>query len=355
MTKILMIGSDSSVKGGITSVISQLKNHDWNKENVKMKFIPSYIETNKIVMILFFGIAVIRIIFSILLFRPDIAYIHMSYKGSFMRKNFIHRICKLFRVKTIIHLHGSEFEKWYNSSDENKKQKIKKLIKECDRLLVLGEEWERRILTIEPATKTEIIKNTVKIPAETVKWNEEKFKVLFLGVLIKRKGVEDLLEAIKVLKDTDSIGKLFFVVAGTGEEEETLKKKADELGIAAYVDFVGWTSGEKKVKLFKECQAMVLPSYNEGLPVAVLEAISYGMPVVATDVGDMKAAVKNGYNGFLITPGDCESLADSLFKLNDEDTFRKMSDNSITLANEEFSDEMYFIKLAKIFNDLNVG
>ncbi|MBQ7976539.1 MAG: glycosyltransferase family 4 protein [Clostridia bacterium] len=354
MTRVLMVGSAPSVKGGITSVISQLLKHDWKKENVIMDFVPTYIKANFMLMLIFYIKSVLTILLKILFNRPDIVYIHMSYKGSFSRKYLIHRLCKLFGLKDIVHLHGSEFEKWYNSCGQSKKEKIKRLLRECDKMFVLGEEWNTRVLNIEKNTDTAVIKNTVAIPENSVKWNEKNFKVLFLGVLIKRKGVSDLLDTVSALKRDERIGNLHFVIAGSGEEEQNLKRKTKELNIEQEVEFVGWIDNEKKMTLLKECQAMVLPSYNEGLPVAVLEAISYGMPVIATDVGDMKAAVKNEYNGFIVEPGDCESLADSLFKLNDEDTFRKMSNNSSTLAKEEFSDQMYFHKLAKIFNDLNI-
>lgn len=352
MTKVLMIGSDSSVKGGITSVINQIRDFDWEKENIKMNFIPTYISANALFMILFFCRAVLLILFRLTFFRPDVVYIHMSYKGSFKRKYFIHRLCKMFSVKDIVHLHGSEFEKWYNSSDAAQQNKIRKLLYECDKVIALGDEWQKKVLNIEPSTKTEVVKNTIKIPDIKVKWQNEKCCVLFLGVLIKRKGISDLLDAISLLKNSGKIGNLHFIIAGSGEEEIYLKRKTNELGIEDLVEFTGWIDGDAKKKLFEQSQIMVLPSYNEGLPISVLEAISYGMPVIATDVGDIKSAVHDNENGFTVSPGDIKNLSEALCKIDNEATYKKMSERSREIAMNDFADTKYFSQLAAIFNRL---
>ena len=110
--KVLMLGNDPSVKGGITSVISQLLAHDWNSEGIDMKFIPTYVETNNVRKILFFAKALRRINKELKTNKPDVVHMHMSYKGSFTRKFFLHKLCKKNNIPDIIHLHGSEFKKW---------------------------------------------------------------------------------------------------------------------------------------------------------------------------------------------------------------------------------------------------
>lgn len=350
--KVLMIGSDLSVKGGITSVINQLIAHDWKQEGIEMNFIPSYIEANAVKKMLFFANAYRKIKTELKKNKPDAVHIHMSYKGSFARKCLIHKLCAKYGVKDVIHLHGSEFQKWYDESSEKLKAKIRTLLRECGAMIVLGEAWNERIKTIEPKTNTVVVNNTVHIPADVAHWDKECLRVLFLGVLIKRKGVENLLEAIALLKKRGTISKTKFLIAGTGEEEAFLKKKAKDLGIENSVEFLGWTTGDEKEKLLKECQVLVLPSYNEGLPVAVLEAISYGLPVIATRVGDMETAVKDGYNGLLTDPGDVEGLANAIERLKDETVYTAFGANARTLAESRFSDEHYFSTLAKLYNEI---
>lgn len=124
----------------------------------------------------------------------------------------------------------------------------------------------------------------------------------------------DLIQAISLLKKEGWLNNIKFIIAGSGSEEESLKQQASELKVEPWIEFAGWTDGKAKERYLKESQALVLPSYNEGLPIAVLEAISYGLPVIATAVGDMAAAVREGENGFLIKPGDVSALADKIKK-----------------------------------------
>ena len=307
--KVLMVGNDPSVKGGITSVISQILSHDWNADNVKMKFIPTYIEANRFKQVVFFFNAYLQTAKEIRQNKPSVLHMHMSYKGSFVRKYMLYKLARKNNVPVMVHLHGSEFKKWYDTCSNSVKNKIKDLLSGSACFIVLGEKWNTIIKEIEPSANTGIIENTVHIPEKKAVW-QDNLSFLFLGVLIKRKGVYDLLNAIKKVKA--EIGDAEFIIAGTGSEMEKLKKQAEQLQIEDIVKFIGWVDGAKKKQLLEECQVMVLPSYNEGLPIAVLEAISYGMPVISTFVGDIPSAVHHGKNGFLISPGNTEALAENI-------------------------------------------
>lgn len=351
--KVLMIGNHQSVKGGITSVIQQLLAYDWESVGVEMNFLPTYIETSSIKKIAYYTRAYRNIKRTMRFNKPVVVHIHMSYKGSFYRKYLIHKLCKKYDIPDIIHLHGSEFQKWYSESNARVKKKIKNLLAESSSFIVLGEKWNRAIKEIEPSTKTIVVSNTVPIPKETVSWKNNPFQILFLGVLIKRKGVADLIQAIALLKKADKLSNIRFIIAGSGSEEESLKHLANELQVESWIEFTGWTDGKSKEKYIKESQALILPSYNEGLPIAVLEAISYGLPVISTDVGDMSAAIKNERNGFLIKPGDVSELANSILKISsDEEKYTQMVKNSKKIAIEEFSDDNYLEKLLRCYHEL---
>lgn len=343
--RVLMVGNDKTVKGGITSVISQFLNYDWNSNGVEMSFIPTYIESSSIKKLAFFIKAYYKIKAELKSNRVDLIHIHMSYKGSFVRKYAIHKLCKKYNIPDIIHLHGSEFNKWFNESSTIKKSKIRILLREANAFIVLGQKWNNIIKQIEPNTNTVVVSNSVHIPAETTKWKEQ-FYVIFLGVLIKRKGVEDLLNAIKILETSKKIDNTHFIIVGTGPEEEVLKSQCNKLQLDKIVDFIGWVDGKEKLNLIKESQMLVLPSYNEGLPIAILEAISYGLPVVATNVGDVSSAVRDEENGFLVEIGNEKQLADKIDKIiSNKDLYEKMSIKSREIAESEFSDEKYFSKL----------
>ena len=334
--KVLMVGNSPTVKGGITSVISQLLHHDWKSNGIEMSFIPSYAGGNNTKKILYFLWAYLRIFRKIKTDKPDAVHIHMSYKGSFARANVLHQLCKKNRIPVIIHLHGSEFEKWYDSVDAKKQFKIRTLLSQVSAFIVLGEKWNRIVKRIEPRTKTIVVQNTVSIPKETVQW-KSPCCFLFMGVLIKRKGVADLLQAVSNLKEKGLIENYKFVIAGSGSEEEPLKKMCTDLGLNGFVEFAGWIAEKKKEKLYQATQAMILPSYNEGLPIAILEAISYGMPVIASDVGDISSAVRNHENGVLIRPGDVDALTQAIIEVGQMDHYVRYSEASKKLAETVFS------------------
>ncbi len=350
--KVLMLGNDPSVKGGITSVISQLLAHDWNSEGIDMKFIPTYVETNNVRKILFFAKALRRINKELKTNKPDVVHMHMSYKGSFTRKFFLHKLCKKNNIPDIIHLHGSEFKKWFDESDDKKKEQIQTLLKESAGFIVLGDKWNKAVKEIEPKTNTVVVSNTVHIPDYTVEW-KQPFTVLFMGVLIKRKGVADLINAIYLLNKENKLDNVRLVIAGSGAEEAELKAMCTQFGLDNYIEFAGWTAGEKKEKLFRESQMLVLPSYNEGLPIAILEAISCGMPVVATNVGDISSAVIDGENGYLIEPGDVLAIKQAIEKIVwDLEVFNKMVTASRQLAESGFSDEKYFSCINDLYKEI---
>lgn len=351
MIKVLMLGNHPSNKGGMTSVINQIRSHNWEQDGVKLSFVPTFIPGDFIKKSFFYFCALLRILCIFVVSKPDIVYMHMSYKGSFTRKYIVHKFCKIFGIKDIIHLHGSEFEKWYSSVDRIKQGKIRKLLLESDEFIVLGNEWKRIIQQIEPLAKITIINNGIKIPSFTAKWNDEKCQVLFLGVLIPRKGVSDLIQAAKLIKRSGKIQNIEFVFAGIGEDEDKLKEQVKEANLEKFISFIGWVSGEKKEELFLHKQIFALPSYNEGLPVSILEAASYGLPIVSTNVGDISSVVKDGINGYLIKPGDIQALSERILSLSDQQLWEKFSYESRKIAKEKFNIDLFYSKLLEVWKN----
>ena len=352
MRKVLMIGNDSSVKGGITSVITQMLNYDWKSKDVQMNFIPSYKGGGTIYKSLYFGYAFCKIVITSLIKKPDLVHMHMSYKGSFSRKNILMKWFEFREIPVIIHLHGSEFEKWFNSVSHKKQEQIKKMLKRCKYMVVLGEKWNSTIKKIEPECNTIVVENAICIPQYTARWKDEECRLLFMGVLIKRKGVQDLIKAAKLVKKKDAEINVHYEIAGTGEEEKFLKELVKKNNLEEYFEFSGWIDGQKKEECYKRATVMVLPSYNEGLPIAILEAISYGLPVIATDVGDISAAVHDGKNGYLVAPGDINGLADAIIRICDKNSYREFSDYSKKLAREKFDENKFFDIFSKIYHEI---
>lgn len=353
--KVLMIGSDNTVKGGITSVIVQLLKYDWSKKNIEMRFLPTYKSGNSIKKIMYFCKAYFKFLWLMVTYNPDLLHIHMSHNGSFYRKYIIHKTCKLFGKKDIIHLHGSEFKVFYDRGNESRKKRIRNLLKNCNAVFVLGEKWNENIKKIQPCTKTIVLYNAVALPDVLCNMESKKINILFLGVLVERKGVKDLLNAILQLKKIGILDNynVKFKIGGTGPEEERLKNFVNENKLTEYVEFLGWVTGDSKIKLLQNSQIFVLPSYNEGLPIAILEAISYGLPVISTRVGSINEAVIENYNGHLIEAGDITNLVNCLSKIITNQEIRStFGKNSRKLAEEKFDENDYYRLISKYYFDI---
>ena len=348
--KVITCGNHPKVNGGITSVISQILSYDWKTHGITMDFIPTYYGGNLVKKFFGFVYAYIKLSYRFTTNKPDFVHIHMSYKGSFYRAYRIQKLCEKRGIKTIIHLHGSTFKDWYDSINDSQKEKVKLLFETASTTIVLGNKWYRVIHDIAPKANIMILNNAVHIPDKSVTWDNNCFKILFMGVLIERKGVSDLIDAIDILRNQNLLHNMKFLIAGTGNDETALRKKVIQYGIESYVEFVGWVLGKEKEKYYLDSQVFILPSYNEGLPVAILEAMSYGLPVIASDVGDVSTAVLNDENGYLIKPGDASSMAKYIYQLStSRSKYEAMSTKSRELAETMFSDELFYEKLCSTY------
>jgi glycosyltransferase involved in cell wall biosynthesis len=131
--------------------------------------------------------------------------------------------------------------------------------------------------------------------------------------LIERKGQHHLIEAIRQLAD-DGVDVILSLV-GTGDSQPAYEARARELGVESRVRFVGYVAREAIPACYAEAHVFALPSYNEGMSVAVLEAMAVGLPVVVTRTGGTEELVEEGVNGFTHTWADVDALATHLRRL----------------------------------------
>lgn len=285
----------------------------------------------------------------------DVIHIHMSYKGSFYRKYYVTKLCKKNNKKVIIHLHGSEFKDFYNSGNEKRKKQIRELFTIADASIVLGEDWKKFISGIAPKANVIVINNAVALPNIQTRTISDNRTFLFLGALIQRKGVVDLLEAVKQMKNRN-VSNFHVLIAGSGAEENQLKEYTEQNGLQSYVDFLGWITKEQKPSLLEKADVLVLPSYNEGLPIAILEAMSYALPIISTDVGSIAEAVQEDVNGFLIAPGDVNALTDAMVKLTvNTKLWKEESSMSRLICEKKFSEDVFFKEVERVYFDVCKG
>lgn len=355
---ILMLGSDLSVRGGMTTVVESFLNNKF-ESLININFIPTHVESNKVFQIIYFIKSILKIIYSMIFGKIDIVHIHISERGSFYRKYITFFICKAFDKKIILHMHGAEFKEFYQNSKNEVKSKIIKLLTRADVVLVLGKQWQEYVLGLDKNINAIILKNSVNTTNEIIIKSEKNINILFLAVLIERKGILDLIEAAKLIKDENKLSnfKLNFIIAGSGEEEQKCRDMVNSYELDNQFKFVGWVNGDQKKQLLKESNIFVLPSYNEGLPVAILEAMSYGIPVISTNVGSIEEAIKHEYNGFIHSPGDINMLKEYIVNLVvDSRKWNEFSENSKKIIDKEYDSKAYFKNIESIYlNLINKG
>ena len=355
MIYVTMVGTAPRGQGGVSSVVTQFLNHNWG-ETVSLTHINTHVSGNVFKRIHVFLSAYGKLLYEMLFERnTDIIHMHMSGNGSFYRKYLLHRMIKKFGMKDVIHLHASHFQTFYQNANTCVKKRIRRMLRECDRILVLGTYWKRVIIEIEPDAKVEILRNAVKIPKETSSWNETTYRLLYLGTLIERKGIPDLLEAMQILNCNHPAlaSRLQLLIAGSGPEEKALRIMVERMKLTSQVQFVGWIDGAQKSCLIQSVQCMVLPSYDEGLPVAILEILSYGIPVVSTDVGSIAEAVVDGQNGFLVPVHDPERIATAITEIfKSRMQWVSFSENARNLAKQYYDEEKMFAELERIYQEL---
>ena len=346
-----MCASSLKVKGGMVSVVKNYLGYsDWG--DVKITYIPTHIESNKYVLIAYFVIAYIRILWLVFTKKVDIAHLHVAERGSFYRKAFILQTLKRHGIKVILHHHGAEFDLFYNGLSEKRRQYVNEILKIADLNIVLSQRLVSMIKQKSPEAKVEVLYNAVDIPVSNP-YDENARNILFLGRLGKRKGTYDLLTSIK--KIDDNLPKdVRFYLCGDGEVED-VKKEVEALGIEHRIAHIGWTDGPKKAFFMTQCMINVLPSYNEGLPMTILETMAHGIPNISTSIASIPEVLHDGENGFLIEPGDVDALCSRLLKLVfDDDLRKKFSVVSYNLVKKSFSLQVHINKLKEMYKILLV-
>lgn len=341
---ILVLGTSKRTRGGITSVINAHKmGPQWNEFNCY--WLETHIDKGFFLKFFYFFKSFIK--YLLIIHKYKIVHFHLSEPPSAIRKLLFFLVAKFFNKKTIIHFHSFSSKSSFNSSFH---YIYNFLFKYCDVLIVLSNFWK---IEIEKSFKfhinIKILYNPCSIPNELSKVNKEKF-ILFAGTLNHRKGFLDLINAFSVISKDFPDWKLVFAGNGDILNGNILVNK---LGIKNKVEFLGWISGIKKDQIFKQASIFCLPSYAEGFPMAILDAWSYGLPVVCTTVGGLDDLLVHKKNSLNFIPGDILKLSDNLkLLISDKELMNSLIIESTKFKNNEFNLNNINNKLRNIYLEL---
>jgi glycosyltransferase involved in cell wall biosynthesis len=149
-------------------------------------------------------------------------------------------------------------------------------------------------------------------PSNAPRSPDQPVRILSVGRLIERKGQQHLIDATRLLCDRGQAG-FEVVLAGTGDSEAALKAQVVQADLQDVVRFLGFVPREEMPNVYAAADVFVLPSFNEGMSVALLEAMASGLPVVVTPTGGTEELLDG--NGCLVPWADAAALAETLGKL----------------------------------------
>jgi glycosyltransferase involved in cell wall biosynthesis len=254
--------------------------------------------------------------------KADLVYIPISQRTvGFLRDTLFIALSKLFKKKVVLHLRGGYFREFYNSSGKVTKYIVRKTLKHTDRMIVLGECLKVLFVGLVPPEKLSVVPNGLDMVFDSNQDrnpSEDKILILFLSNLIETKGFKEVLYTVKQV--TQRHANVRYVFAG-GWRKNRVRRECEEYiekeNIKDYVDFIGTIAGKEKVKLYKDADLFVFPTYYpmEGHPWAIVEAMAAGLPIITTDQGCIRESVVDGKNGFIIPKRDAMAVTEKIIYL----------------------------------------
>ena len=279
--KVVMLGADRSVKGGVSAVVNNLYEAGLD-QRIDLTYIGTMVDGSTAAKLLKGVQALLK--FVTVLPKADIVHLNMAADASCYRKLIFMQIALWFHKKVVIHEHGGDFQGFYYKRCSAKRQAyIKKMLNRADLFLVLTDVWKDFFADMVDRDKIHVLQNAVPVP-KMPKTDYSSHTAVFLGRLCPEKGVDELLDCVEAVwkKHPD-----FHLVLGGFWENgtEELQKKAKKLEAQGIVECPGWVSAKQRTELFEQSSIFVLPTWFEGQPVSLLEAMAAGMCSLTTAVG----------------------------------------------------------------------
>ncbi len=268
-----------------------------------------------------FGLAMIRLAWLCATRRTRLVHVHMTTRGSVLRKGLACSVAALCGTPFVVHMHGADFLPFYRALPRACRALATLVLRRAASVVVLGTGWREFLVTEAGlrASRIEVVLNGVPCPPPRPPREAGPPRILFLGRLGDRKGVPELLAALAT--PLLAARAWHATVAGDGEAER-FRQCRDAAGLTGRIAMPGWAGSAEAAALLAQADILVLPSHHEALPMAVIEALAHGVAVITTPVGAMPELLTHGETALLVPPGDVPALAAALAGLVDDAALR---------------------------------
>lgn len=286
----------------------------------------------------------------------SVLHLQVSERMSFPRKAVFLAVGKMLGMRVVVHHHGAEFIPIFVSARNWYRKVVRYVVRNADVNIVLGEAW-RNCLVNEVglgASRVETLYNAVadiKPQIDSLRAIGRRARgetrYLILANLSPRKGISEFIEALAKLHIEGR--KVYATFAGGGEIERYRKEVADH-GIAGICEFTGWIGRDQVLRALADSDVMVLPSYNEGMPISILEALCAGLPVIATPVGAIPELLSDKQDCLMVPPGDSAALAIAMKQMaTDGVLVTRLIKNARSVYEQKFAVDHYMQKICNLY------
>lgn len=316
--RVLHLGPDPRIGGGMAAALRGLLESPLAAE-YRLEVVPTYRGPGRLERLLVFTVALVRLAVWSLRGRGRIVHVHATVRGSAYRKSVCVLAAKALRRRVVLHIHSGpgDIDAFADRLSGTRGALVRAGCARADVVLAVSRASVAAIGRAYGAEDVIAVPNPAPpAPAFVRKdfGDDGVVRAAYLGGFANPiKGGEVMLEALRVGADRRG-GRLAVTLAGPGEPPDG----AGSLAGGDSVEWVGWLGPAEKDELLRAAQIFVMPSLSEGLPMALLEAMTYGMAIVATEVGGIPEVIESGCDGLLVPAGDPAALAAALDRLVDE-------------------------------------
>lgn len=349
--RILMLGESLDRQGGIVSVEKLMLQQAPNE--MEISHIPTLPNGSALLKILVFSQALGMLCWRLLQQEADIVHIHVSERGSAFRHAITTMIAWLLQKPVILHTHSADFHVFYANLPQAIKSLLSWIFGKSTRFIVLSDSWKNYYIDNLGLKKEQVcvLSNPVKFPTQVFqRIITQKVHFLFLGRIGERKGAFDLIQAFAAIPDEQKRN-ADLIIAGDGDTERA-KSLVEELNLDEYITILSWVNEQQRDTLLAKADVFILPSYNEGLPMALLEAMSWELPVITTPVGGIPEIVIPEQNGLLVKPGEIQDLSIAMQCLINNSDLRQRLGKNARDSVKSFDVNQYMTYLSKIYHSI---
>jgi glycosyltransferase involved in cell wall biosynthesis len=260
--------------------------------------------------------AIVSVLYGAASGQMALLHVNLAHGLSAARKLALVYAASLAGAPTVVHVHAAKLQTFYAGLSPPLRALLRRAFRRPTCIIVLGEDARAYVVNVIGVDAQRVVTLTNGVPEPTnrpvPRAAGDPFRLLFLGSQFERKGLMDLMVGLSLPEVLRLDWRL--TVAG-GDEAQPFRLQAQKLGIEGRIQFVGWVDQRRVSELLARSDAMILPSYDEGLPLVILEALGHGVPVICTPVGEIPQFLTDRETALFVAPGRSDEIAQAVAEL----------------------------------------